>query len=54
MEKRKFLIQLKVSIGNNTKHIQIKKTGGVMYCIFDWHAIKEEGSFTEMTENEFD
>lgn len=54
MEKRKFLIQLKVTVGNNTKHIQIKKTNGIMYGIFDWHAIKEEGHFTEMTENEFD
>jgi len=54
MEKRKFLIQLKVTIGNNTKHIQIKKTNGMMYGIFDWDGIKEEGNIIEVLENEFE
>ena len=54
MDKRKFLIQLKITVGNNTKHIQIKKNHGLMVGIFDWDAIKQEGSCTEMLENEFD
>jgi hypothetical protein len=54
MEKRKFLIQLKITIGNNTKHIQIKKTNGMMVGIFDWDSIQEEGNIHEVIGNEFD
>ena len=47
MEKRKFLIQVKVAVGNTTKHIQIKKTNGVICAVFDWDSIEEEGVYTE-------
>ncbi len=54
MEKRKFLIQLKVAIGNTTKHIDIKKTNGLMCAVFDWDALLEEGVYVDMGENEYD
>ena len=54
MEKRKFLIQLKVAIGNTTKHIQIKKTNGVICGVFDWDAIQEEGVYVDMGDDDFD
>lgn len=47
MEKRKFLIQVKVAVGNTTKHIEIKKTNGVICAVFDWDSIEEEGVYTE-------
>lgn len=54
MEKRKFLIQIKVAVGNTTKHIQIKKTNGVICAIFDWDALDEEGVYVDMEEEDFD
>lgn len=54
MEKRKFLIQLKVAIGNTTKHIDIKKTNGCMVGVFDWDALLEEGVYVDMGEEEYD
>ena len=54
MDQRKFLIQLKVAIGNiNTKYIEIKKSNGVMVAIFDWDGIQEEGKIKEYPEQEF-
>ena len=41
-EKRKFLIQIKVAIGNTTKHIKYYKSAGVMVFAFEWDAIKTE------------
>tara|TARA_R110002167_G_scaffold57399_1_gene162535 strand:+ start:440 stop:2614 length:2175 start_codon:yes stop_codon:yes gene_type:complete len=54
MEKRKFLIQVKVAVGNTTKHIQIKKTNGVICAVFDWDCIEEEGVYTEDELVDFD
>ena len=54
MEKLKFLIQLKITIGNNTKHIQLKKSNGMMVCVFDWDSIQEEGNIHEVIGNEFE
>jgi hypothetical protein len=54
MEKRKFLIQLKVAIGNTTKHIQIKKINGLIVGVFDWNAIQEEGVYVDMGDDYFD
>lgn len=54
MEKRKFLIQLKVAIGNTTKNIQIKKSNGVMCGIFDWDGLQEEGVYIDMGEEDYD
>jgi len=54
MEKRKFLIQVKVAVGNTTKHIQIKKTSGVICAVFDWDCIEEEGVYTEDELVDFD
>ncbi len=53
MEKRKFLIQLKVAIGNNTKHIKIKKSDGLMIAKFDWEQIILEDKIKQV-KNEFD
>lgn len=54
MEKRKFFIQLKVGVGNTTKHIEIKKTNGVMCAVFDWDGLQEEGVYGEIEDGEFD
>ena len=54
MEKRKFLIQVKVAVGNTTKHIQIKKTNGVICAVFDWDCIQEEGVYMEDELVDFD
>ncbi len=54
MDQRKFLIQLKVAIGNiNTEYIQIKKSNGVMIAIFDWDGIQEEGKINDYPQQEF-
>tara|TARA_B100000780_G_scaffold32882_2_gene20655 strand:- start:100 stop:834 length:735 start_codon:yes stop_codon:yes gene_type:complete len=53
MEKRKFLIQLKVAVGNITKHIQIRKSNGQMVGEFDWDSIENEGNINEYQEVEY-
>ena len=54
MDQRKFLIQLKVAIGNiNTEYIEIKKSNGVMIAVFDWDGIQEEGKIKDYPEQEF-
>ncbi len=54
MDQRKFLIQLKVAIGNiNTEHIEIKKSNGVMIAVFDWDGIQGEGKINSYPEQEF-
>lgn len=54
MEKRKFLIQLKVAVGNiDSKYIQIKKSNGFMICVFDWDGIQEEGKINNYPEQSY-
>jgi len=54
MEKRKFLIQIKVAVGNTTKHIQIKRYNDGMYGVFDWDEIQQEGVYVDNGSVDFD
>ena len=54
MEKRKFLIQIKVAIGNTTKHIQIKRYNDGMYGIFDWDELQQEAVYVDNGSVDFD
>lgn len=54
MEKRKFLIQIKVAVGNTTKHIQIKRYNDGMYGVFDWDELLQEGVYVDNGSVDFD
>jgi hypothetical protein len=54
MEKRKFLIQIKVAVGNTTKHIHIKRYNDGMYGVFDWDELQQEGVYVDNGSVDFD
>ena len=54
MEQRKFLIQLKVAIGNTTKHIEVKRYNNGMYAVFDWDKLHDEGVYKEIIDEDYD